>query len=412
MSKFNFDEIIDRKDTGAIKVDGLKERYGREDLIPMWIADMDFLSPPEVTEAIIERAKHGIFGYTRASQGYYDAILNWLKHYHRWEIEQDWMSFIPGVVKGIAFVIDCFLAKDEKVAILPPVYPPFRHIPELHRREILESPLKLEDGRYYIDFDDLEKTLSDEKCKLLIFCNPHNPGGRIWTKDELERIADICHRQGVLVISDEIHADLALNGNVHIPFASVSKEAQMNSITLMAPSKTFNIAGIISSFSVIPNEEIRGKFNCYLQCAELDTAHVFACVATEAAYKYGEDWLKEVKEYIWENIQFTDKYLKEHIPQLKAMIPEASFLIWLDCRDLGLRQDELNDLFVNEARLALNDGTTFGLGGDGFMRLNVGCPRSILIEALDNLKNAIDKNKKVDNLFNVLNENSNLYQQQ
>lgn len=395
MSKFNFDKVIDRRGTGAIKVDGLKEIYNRDDLIPMWIADMDFLSPPAVTDAIIERAKHGIFGYTKPSQDYYNSILDWLRNYHNWAINQECLSFIPGVVKGIAFVIDCFLAKDEKVAILPPVYPPFRHIPELHKREILESPLKLEDGRFYIDFEDLEKTLSDEKCKLLIFCNPHNPGGRIWSKEELEKIAEICERNNVLIISDEIHADLALNGNRHIPFASVSDKAANNCITLMAPSKTFNIAGIISSFSVIENAEIRERFKSYLQCAELDTAHVFACVATEAAYKHGQEWLKEVKDYIWNNILFTDEYLKKYIPQIKAMIPEASFLVWLDCRELELEQEELVDLFVNDANLVLNNGTTFGIGGKGFMRLNIGCPRVTLEKAMENLKKAIEKQQNV-----------------
>ena len=245
MSKYNFDTIIDRKGTNALKTDVLKERYGSEDLIPLWVADMDFLSPPAISEAIIERAQHCLFGYTCPAQSYYDSILNWIKKSHQWEIKQEWISFIPGIVKGIAFVVDCFSDKSDKVIIQPPVYHPFRIIPTLHHRTIVNNPLVLSAGQYEMNLENLNSVI-DDSCKILILCNPHNPGGRVWTKQELIDLAELCYDRNILVISDEIHSDLIHQNNKHIPFASVSEKAAQNSITFMAPSKTFNIAGIVS----------------------------------------------------------------------------------------------------------------------------------------------------------------------
>lgn len=247
MAKYNFDQIVDRNCWGTLKTGVLKERYGRDDLIPLWVADMDFLSPPAVAEAIMARAQHGVFGYTNAPQTYYDSIINWVDRHHGWKIEQDWLTYVPGIVKGIAFVIDCFIAPNEKVIIQPPVYHPFRIIPTLHHREIVDNQLLLEAGEYKMDLEGLKKVI-DPSCKLLILCNPHNPGGRVWTKQELFDIAEICYENNILVISDEIHCDLVHKGKKHIPFATVSEKAAQNSITFMAPSKTFNIAGIVSSY--------------------------------------------------------------------------------------------------------------------------------------------------------------------
>lgn len=389
MAKYNFDQVVNRKGTHALKVDVLKERFGSEDLIPLWVADMDFLSPPEITEAIIERAKHGIFGYTCPCEQYYNSIINWLEKYHGWKVEKDWLSFIPGIVKGIAFVVDCFTERNASVIIQPPVYHPFNIVPTLNHRRVVDNPLILEAGKYKMDFEDLKKNI-DPECKIMILCNPHNPGGRVWTKDELIELAEICYDNNILVISDEIHSDLAYDGHKHVPFASVSEKAAQNSITFMAPSKTFNIAGIVSSFSVIPNEKLRNKFHAYLKKSELEEGHIFAYIAATAAYTKGGEWLKEAKEYLWGNIRLVDNYLKENIPQIKAMIPEASFLVWLDCRELGLSQKELVSLFVDDAKLALNDGSMFGQGGEGFMRMNIGSPRSVIEQALFNLKKAID----------------------
>ncbi len=389
MAVYNFDEIIDRNGTNCLKVDALQERYGSSDLIPLWVADMDFKAPPAVIDAIIKRAQHGIFGYTRPSQEYHDSIRNWLDKHHYWQIKQEWTSFIPGIVKGIGFVVSCFTDRNDKIIIQPPVYHPFRIIPTLQHREVIDNELILKENRYYMDLEGLKKKIA-LGAKILILCNPHNPGGRVWTKQELIDLAEICYDNNVLVISDEIHADLAHKGHKHIPFATVSDKAAMNSITFMAPSKTFNIAGIVSSFSVIPNQKIRDKFHAYLESFELEEGYIFAYTATKAAYQHGEEWLVQAKEYIWGNIQFVDNYLKENIPQIKAMIPDASYLIWLDCRNLNLSQPQLEDLFVNKAKLALNTGTMFGKGGEGFMRLNVGSPRSILAKALAQLKDAVN----------------------
>jgi cystathionine beta-lyase len=389
MPKYNFDEIVDRRGTNALKTDALEPRYGNPDLIPLWVADMDFKSPPAVTEAIIERAKHGIFGYTCASQAYYDAIINWVSRHHDWKIQQEWITFIPGIVKGIAFVVDCFSSRDHKVIIQPPVYHPFRIIPNLHHRTVVDNPLILEAGQYKMDIEGLKK-LIDPACRILILCNPHNPGGRVWTRQELADIAEICYDNNILVISDEIHSDLAFAPHKHIPFASVSDKAAQNSITFMAPSKTFNIAGIVSSFSIIPNKELREKFHAYLSSSELEEGHIFAYLAAQAAYDNGDEWLTEAKDYIRKNITFVDEYLKSNIPQIKAMIPEASFLIWLDCRELNLSQKELVSFFVNDVKLALNDGTMFGQGGEGYMRMNIGTPLANIQKALDNLKKALD----------------------
>jgi len=390
MSKYNFDEIIDRKGTHAIKTDALGPRFGNPDLISLWVADMDFKSPPAVSQAIIDRAKHGIFGYTEASQEYWDSIINSVDRRHDWKVEQEWLSFVPGIVKGIAFVVDCFTEKDDKVIIQPPVYHPFRLVPTWHERTVIDNPLILEAGQYKMDLEGLKKII-DPLCRILILCNPHNPGGRVWTKQELMSIAEICYDNHILVISDEIHSDLAFLPNKHIPFASVSEKAAQNSITFMAPSKTFNIAGIVSSYAIVPNKELRERFYAYLEKNELQQGHIFAYLATQAAYDHGDEWLDEAKEYLWSNITYVDEYLKANIPAIKAMLPQASFLIWLDCRELGLSQEELVSLFINDAKLALNDGTMFGHGGEGYMRMNIGTPRAHIERALDNLKKAVIK---------------------
>ena len=389
MGKYNFDQIVNRKGTNALKTDVLKERYGKDDLIPLWVADMDFISPPEIANAIIERAQHGVFGYTHPSQEYYDSIINWVKNQHQWDIKQEWLSYIPGVVKGIAFVIDCFTSKEEKIIIQPPVYHPFRIIPTLHHRIVINNELVLEKDQYKMNLEDLKNKI-DTSCKILILCNPHNPGGRVWSREELADIAEICFANNILVISDEIHSDLAFYNHKHIPFASVSEKAAQNSITFMAPSKTFNIAGLVSAFSIIPNEIIRAKFHTYLKRSELEEGDIFAYLSAQTAYQKGELWLQEVKEYIWNNILYVDNFLKENIPQIKTIIPQASFLLWLNCKELNLSQKDLVSLFVNDANLALNDGAMFGKGGEGFMRMNIASPRSILEKALIKLKKAVE----------------------
>ncbi len=386
--KYDFDQIIDRRNTNSVKIDALKEVFGADDLIPLWVADMEFLSPPEITDALKKRVEHGIFGYYTPDDAYFKSIINWLKNRHSWTVDKQDVIFVPGVVKGFAFAIDAFTNVGDKIIIQPPVYPPFKTTSEGLNRKIVNNPLIYDNGQYSMDFDNLRE-VAKTGCKMLILCNPQNPSGRIWSKDELSELAEICFDNQILVVSDEIHSDLVLRGNEHIPFATVSNKAAQNNITLMAPSKTFNIAGIVSSFAVVENEEIRKKYFNYLNARQLGDGTIFGYIAAEYAYEYGEEWLNQALEYIQENIDFVDDYLQNNIPQIKAVKPDASFLIWLDCRAVNLSQPELEKLFIKKAKLALNSGTMFGKEGKGFMRLNVGCPRITLEKALDNLKKAV-----------------------
>lgn len=386
--KYDFDQIIDRSNTNTVKTDALEEVFGSKDLTPLWIADMDFLAPPQITEALKNRVEHGIFGYVHPGEAYFNSIINWLKNKHNWTVSKEAVSFVPGVVKGFAFAIDVFSDDNDKIIIQPPVYPPFKGTTEGLNRQIVNNPLILEDGHYRMDFDNLRE-VAKTGCKLLLLCNPQNPSGRIWSKEELSELAEICYDNDILVVSDEIHADLVLPGNTHVPFATASDKAAQNSITLMAPSKTFNIAGIVSSFAVVENQQIRDKYFGHLVARQLKEGTIFAYVATQAAYEHGQEWLTQATEYIQKNISFVDKFLQKHIPQIKVIKPDASFLVWLDCRELNLSQPELESLFIQKAKLALNSGTMFGEEGAGFMRLNVGCPLITLEKALDSLKKAV-----------------------
>ena len=298
---------------------------------------------------------------------------------------------MPGVVKGFAFAIDVFTEKGDNIIIQPPVYHPFRLVTKSLGREVINNPLILDEGHYRMDFEGLRGLITENRCKMLILCNPHNPGGRVWSGDELRELAEICHENNIMVVSDEIHSDLALPGYRHTPFATVSAKAEEISLTLMAPSKSFNIAGIVSSFAVITNKKIRDKYLAYLEPRELTQGTLFAYTATTAAYDNCEAWLSEMIEYVQGNIDYVNNYLKDQMPQIKAILPEASFLVWLDCRGLNLSQAELVKFFVEEANLALNDGAIFGPGGEGFMRLNVGTSRKVLEKALNNLQKAIQK---------------------
>jgi cystathionine beta-lyase len=389
MAHYDFDKVIDRRGTGALKLEVLEERYGRPDLTPLWVADMDFETPHFITDALKRRLEHSLFGYTIEPPEYKPAILNWYRNLHGWELQPEWLSFIPGIVKGIGMVVDIFTNEGDKVIIQPPVYHPFRLTPQGNKREVVFNPLiETADGSYRMDFDQLEQIAPG--CKLLILSNPHNPAGIVWDAATLRRLAEICHRNGIIVVSDEIHSEMALWGNRHTPFATVSEEAAACSITFGAPSKTFNIAGIVSSYAIVPNPELREKFFSWLTANELNEPTIFSPIATVAAYTpEGDAWRREMLSYIEGNINFVVDYCREQLPQIKPWRPQASFLVWLDCRELHLDHDALIDLFVNKARLALNDGEMFGQGGEGFMRLNVASPRSVLRQALDQLRNCI-----------------------
>lgn len=388
MRHYDFDEIIERRGTDSVKYDQISEYYEQADLKPFWVADMDFRTPDFIVAALKKRLEHEVFGYTVPSETYFQTIQRWIDYKHDWSIDKEWLTFVPGIVKGIAYVLQCFTAPGDKVIIQPPVYHPFRLVPENLKREVVYNPLKLVDGHYEMDFEQLEQVI-DEHCKVLILSNPHNPGGVVWSKNTLRTLANICNKHRVLVISDEIHAEMVYTSFKHYPFASVSEEAKACSITFMAPSKTFNIAGIISSYAIVPDAKLRETFYGFMSAGEFNCGNVFAYVATEAAYTYGAEWLQQMRNYVWENICFVDNYCKNHLPQIKAYKPQASFLVWLDCRELKLPQAELVELFEKKAGLALNDGAMFGPGGEGYMRLNVGCPRALLSEAMDRLAKAL-----------------------
>lgn len=389
MPKYIFDKIIDRNATNAVKIERLKEIYGRTDIIPMWVADMDFETPHFVTDALRKRMEHPIFGYTVIPEGYFETISEWVEKRHHWKTETEWYTYIPGIVRGIGLAINVFVKEDEKVIIQPPVYHPFRFTTEDNGRTVVYNPLiRHNDGTYSMDFENLE-AVTDEKCRMLLLSNPHNPGGIVWDRETLTRLAKFCHERGIIVISDEIHCDMALWENRHIPFASVSEEAAACSITFGAPSKTFNIAGIISSYAIVPDKNLRQRFFGWLKANEIDLPTMFAPIATMAAYKEGEEWLRDMLQYVEGNIDYVIEYCAKYIPQIKPLRPQASFLIWLDCRELHLNHNELISLFTDKAHLALNDGEMFGQGGEGYMRMNIGTPRSIVEKAMEQLRRAI-----------------------
>jgi len=387
---YNFDEIIDRHHTDAVKIERCKALFGTEDLIPLWVADMDFRTPEFILNAIRERCEHPILGYTMSPTDFFPALINWINDHHQWAVKREWVGFLPGIVPGIAFAVQTFSETGDEVIIQPPVYYPFIHVVKKNDRQLVYNQLKVIDGKFEMDFDDLEKKITP-KTKLFILCNPHNPGGRAWDAETLKRLAELCAKHNIIVVSDEIHADMALSGFKHTPFASVSETAANISLTYMAPSKTFNMPGLISSSYIIPNATLRSRFVAFLDNSELNGGNIFAYAATLAAYEKGEEWRTQMLEYIQANVDFVTDYLKNNIPQIKPMIPEASFLMWLNCEELGMEPDALQKFFVQEARLGLNQGTTFGPGGDYHLRLNVACPRSVLAQAMEQLKKAVIK---------------------
>ena len=380
MKDYNFDDISARKGTWCVKHDMTPEVFGTDDLLPMWVADMDFKTPDFILEAIRKRCEHEVLGYTFAPDGYKMAVLNWFRE--RYGIETRWsrMHFIPGIVQGIAFVLQTFTQPGDKVLITTPVYPPFLNVPHRTGRVFVSSPLKTVDGRFTFDFEDLERKA--EGCKVMILSNPHNPGGTVWTKAELARVADICLRKGVLVISDEIHADLSYRRSQHTSFTTVSEAAKSNSITFFAPSKTFNMAGIASSICYVPDPEIRKTFFGFLDGNELSLGNIFAYYATEAAFAHGSEWLRQLLTYLQGNIDAAEQYLKKHCPEITFMRPEASFLLWMDFRAWNLPQKELVRKLIYDAKVGLNNGTDFGPEGEGFMRMNIGTNRATVLEGL------------------------------
>ncbi len=392
---YNFDEIIDRRGTRCIKYDTLEAEFGRADLQALWVADMDFRTPDFILDALRRRLDHPVLGYPTTGSDYFEIVSRWVEDLHGWKVPAASFRYVPGIVKGFGFAQRCFLQPGDKVIIQQPVYHPFRIVPEESGFEVVDNPLRPvydEEGflrTYEMDLEDFERKI-DARTKMLVLCNPHNPGGVTFPVETLRRLAEICDRHGLIVLSDEIHCEMLLGGRRHHPFASVSEAAARCSITFMAPSKTFNIAGVVSSYVIVQNPELAARFFKYLESNETDYPPIFSAEATRAAYTpAGRAWRAEMLDYVQGNVDFVDGWLRSNLPQIRAVRPEASFLVWLDCRKLGLPQPALVDLFVNKARLALNDGTVFGPEGTGFMRLNVGCPRAILQAALESLAAAL-----------------------
>ena len=387
--KYDFDEIVPREHTDCFKFDNVKEIFGTEDVIPMWIADMDFKTPPFIVETIRKRLEHEVLGYTFTNSSWKPAIQNWVSRRYGWDVSPGEIGFVGGIVPAISFALQCFTAPGDKVLIQPPVYPPYHNVTKELGRTLVTNPLKLVNGQLEVDFTDFEEKVKG--CKLFLLCNPHNPCGRVWSKAELQRMCDICVQHNVLIVSDEIHCDMTFKGFTHTPFATVSEDAKNNSITFMAASKTFNIAGLKSSYHIIQNDGLRRQYNDFLRKNELDSAHLFATAPVATAYNEGDEWLSQMLEYVEANIDYMEDFLKANMPKLNMIRPQASFLVFLDARGLGLPHDELVRCFIREAKVGMNDGATFGEGGSGFMRMNLGCPRSVLKKALGQIKSAYDK---------------------
>ena len=384
---YNFDEVVCRKHTDALKLEALAPRWGRTDLLPMWVADMDFKTPPFIVEVMKKRMECEVFGYTAKPESWYEAIISWQKRRHKWTITKEMISFVPGVVPALAMAVQAFTQRGEKVMIQQPVYNPFAQVIRNNHRELVNCPLELKDGQYYINFKLFEKKIKG--CKLFLFCHPHNPGGRVWTREELKKVATICAQNNVIIVADEIHADLTLLPYEHIPFASVSEEAKQNSVVFASPSKAFNMAGLATSYAVIANPTLRRRFESYVEGNELAAGNVFAFNTVVAAYNKGEEWLQQMLTYVQGNIDEVVSYIKENIPQLKVIIPQASYLVFIDFSALQLNQKDIVALCTNRAHLALNDGSIYGEEGNGYMRINLACPRSVVRQALAQLKDAI-----------------------
>lgn len=383
-----FDEFIDRKNTNSLKWDFCKQRFGKEDILPMWVADMDFKSPIQITEAIIRRAEHGVFGYTECSERLSAALTAWMKKRHNWQIDNKWIVYSPGVVTSVNTAILAYTTPGDKVLVQTPIYYPFYSSIKDNGRELVVNSLKNYDGYYEIDFADLERKLADN-VRIMIFCSPHNPIGRVWKLQELEEVLRLCRKYDVMLISDEIHSDLVFKGHKHIPISSIKEEVYKKCITLASPTKTFNIAGLSVSAAIIPDINLRREFRITLNKNGAGMLNIFGLVAAEAAYAGCEKWLDELLEYLENNLDTLVEYFQNHIPQIKVIRPEATYLAWLDCNNLQVPVEKLKEFFINEASVGLNDGVAFGEEGYGFQRINFACPRKTLLNGLEKIRSAV-----------------------
>ena len=385
MTHYNFDEIIDRHNTDCVKYDGYQDIYGDDHLLPLWVADMDFRTPDFVLEAMQKRLEHPVMGYFIHSEQYYSSIVNWMQRRHGWHIKAEWIEFAPVIVPGLAFLVQAFTQPGDKVIVQPPVYHPFYYVVEHQQRTIVRSPLLKCADHYEMDFEDLEDKLA-AGARMMILCNPHNPVGRCWSREELRCVAILCKQYQCLLVSDEIHSDLIMPGYKHIPTALASSETADNIITCMAPSKTFNIAGLSTSEIIISDRKLRRRFEQVVHDGlHIYVGNIFGEAASIACYTQGDEWLGQLLDYLHKNIVYVQNYLRENLPQIKTFRHEATYLLWLDFSHFGLTHEELSERLVKKAKLALNDGAIFGEGGQCHFRLNVACPRATLEEAMRRL---------------------------
>lgn len=383
--KYDFDKITDRTHTNAIKYDLAKRRNKPEDALSLWVADMDFPTAPCVQKAVAEKAAHGIFGYSRPDERYYSALKKWFAERHNYEIQEEWVVNTPGVCFALASAVKAFTKEGEGVLVQKPVYYPFFNTIKALDRKVVNSPLVLKNGHYEINFEDFESKIVSENVKMFILCSPHNPGGRVWKKEELQRISEICLKHSVLVVSDEIHSDIVFEGSRHTVYGSLSEAAAENSIICTAPSKSFNLAGLQFSNIIIPNAKLRIAFQREVDRTGYDEPSLMGIVAATAAYSEGGEWFDAARDYIWKNIQFASNYIEENCPKIKVVIPEGTYLLWLDFSAFGLSDEEINERILNRAKVWLDNGKMFGNEGKFFQRINCATPRKILAEALERI---------------------------
>ncbi|MDI6844941.1 MAG: PatB family C-S lyase [Candidatus Saccharicenans sp.] len=388
--KYDFDTVLDRRNTCSLKWEFCEKVLGVPDVIPMWVADMDFPAPPEVVEAVVKRAQHGAYGYPYIPRSFWSAIIDWMKVRHNWEIKREWLSRCHGVVPALNICVQTYTAPGDKIIVQSPVYYPFFSAVENNGRRIVRNPLRFENGRWTMDFDDLRKKI-DRRTRMLILCSPHNPVGRVWRREELEQLAEICIKHDLLIISDEIHAEHVYRGHKHIPTASLSPEVAARTITLTAPSKAFNIAGLTTSVVIIPNPKLMNLYQTQLENLGLTVNNIFGLVALEAAYNHGRVWLDALVSYLEDNMDYARQYFEERIKRIKFLKPEGTYLALLDCRDLGLPRKELNEFFLKKARVYFDEGPIFGPELEGFQRMNLACPRKTLTEALIRIEKAVSE---------------------
>lgn len=389
----DFDTVPNRRGTNCFKYDFAREMGMPEDVLPLWVADMDFPTAPAVLERLHALAEHGIFGYTGVKDAYFSAVHNWYAQRFSWETQRSWLVTTPGVVFAIAIAIRAFTQKGDAILIQQPVYYPFADKVTENDRQLVVNPLVLKNGRYEMDFADMERKIVDNRVKMLLLCSPHNPVGRVWTKEELLRVGEICQKHGVLVVSDEIHADFTYAGHTHRVFASVKSEFADFTITCTAPSKTFNLAGLQNSNIFIPNRQLRHAYKKELSACGCGGTNCMGMAACQAAYEAGADWLEQLKQYLAGNLAYIRQFLREKLPDIALIEPEGTYLVWLDLRKLGLTEQQQRQLIVQDAKLWLDTGTLFGQGGEGFERINIACPRTTIEQAMQRLEHAVHKTR-------------------